>query len=532
MLIIDPHFFASVALKSSLLGLALALCFVVGLAGHRLFFHPLSKYPGPLLGKISNLYAGYHAWKGDLHIDMWKCHEKYGVSGVGDFVRYGPNALLVNTANGLHDVYGHGKPFRKSQRYAAMVHQAANTLTAIDKTKHGKKRRVISQGFSDAALKTHESVILEQIKHLCTQFKEGNKGQELAPGTWSPPKNVGRLTDYFAFDVMSNIIFGVPWSTLRSPTYRFVPEVIEKSNVRVGVLAQSPEITFMRLDKILFPESIQARNIFIKFVEEMLNQGIEVATKTGKGVFAFLANAKDPETGLPLRKRELGGESATLIVAGTDTSSTALAACFFYLSHNPAACERATAEVRNIFQSPDQIHMGPLMHKCTFLRACIDESMRMSPSAASSLWREVEETGAKVHGQYIPPGVDVGTCIYSIHHNPAYYPDPFTFRPERWIADEAHQVQGDVGLARSAFNPFSIGPRSCIGKGLAYVELHLALAHVMWAFDLRVASGKLGRTGEGTEGDEFGRHRVNEYQLYDHLTAAKHGPYLEFTPRA
>ncbi|RDW67212.1 cytochrome P450 [Aspergillus mulundensis] len=525
---IDTQLISSYTFKGLLLGLAALSCAAAAFCVHRVFFHPLAKYPGPWLAKISNLYSGYHAWRGDLHLDMWKCHEKYG-----DFVRYGPNSLLVNTAAGLQDVYGHGKNFKKAQRYFAMVHRAPNTLTVIDKTKHGKKRRVISQGFSDAALKGHELVILEQIKHLCTQLKAGKGNQATPAGTWSTPKNMGRMTDYFAFDVMSNIIFNVPWSTLRSPTYRFVPEVIEKSNVRVGTLAQSPEITLFRLDKYLFPEAIRARDIFIKFVDEMLTQGIEAAAKTGKGVFAILANAKDPETGLPLRNRELGGESATLIVAGTDTTSTAMAACFFYLSHNQAALDRATAEVRNTFSSPSDIRMGAQMHTCTFLRACIDESMRLSPSAASSLWREAETPGATVDGQYIPPGVDVGTCIYSIHHNPTYYPDPFTFRPERWIPSECGTVHkdADVGAARSAFNPFSLGPRSCIGKSLAYVELHLALANVLWAFDMRVARGTLGRIGEGNVGNEYGRHRVDEYQLYDHLTAAKEGPYLEFRPR-
>ncbi|GFF89445.1 isotrichodermin C-15 hydroxylase [Aspergillus udagawae] len=523
---IDSQVISIFALKGLLLSLIALSCTAAGIFVHRLFFHPLAKYPGPWLAKITNLHAGYHAWRGDLHIDMWRCHEKYG-----DFVRYGPNSLLVNTAAGLQDIYAHGKNFKKAQRYAAMVHRAPNTLTVIDKKKHGKKRRVISQGFSDAALKSHELVILEQIEHLCTQLKAGKGGQAVPVGVWSPPKNMGRMTDYFAFDVMSNIIFGVPWSTLRSPTYRFVPEVIEKSNVRVGTLAQLPELSLFRLDKYLFPEAIKARDIFIKFVDEMLTQGIQAAAKTGKGVFATLANAKDPETGLPLRNRELGGESATLIVAGTDTTSTAMAACFFYLSRNRAAYERAAAEVRNAFQSSEEIRMGAQMNQCTFLRACIDESMRMSPSAASSLWREAEEAGATVDGQYIPPGVDVGTCIYSIHHNPSYYPQPFSFKPERWIASECRAVQGDVGLARSAFNPFSIGPRSCIGKSLAYVELHLALANVLWAFDLRLAPGDLGKVGEGTEDAEYGRHRVGEYQLWDHLTAAKKGPYLEFSPR-
>lgn len=52
------------------------------------------------MAKVSNLYAGYHSWRGDLHVDMWRCHEKYG-----DFVRYAPNSLLVNTAKGLHGMY-------------------------------------------------------------------------------------------------------------------------------------------------------------------------------------------------------------------------------------------------------------------------------------------------------------------------------------------------------------------------------------------------------------------------------------------
>ncbi|KAL1964516.1 hypothetical protein VTN77DRAFT_6942 [Rasamsonia byssochlamydoides] len=252
----------------------------------------------------------------------------------GDYVRYSPNGLLVNTVTGLKDIYSHGKNFKKSKKYLAMVHRAPNTLTAIDKKKHGKKRRVISQGFSDAALKSHEDVVLQQINQLCTQLRMTEDGQPVAEGQWAPARNMARwckclidrlfcliakLTrpaDYFTFDVMANIIFGVPWSTLRSPTYRFVPEVIAESNVRVGTIGQAPVLTLFRLDKYLFPTSIKARDRFVQFVDEMLREGIKAASKSGKGVFALLTNAKDPETGLPLKMKELGGESATLIVAG------------------------------------------------------------------------------------------------------------------------------------------------------------------------------------------------------------------------
>lgn len=237
------------------------------------------------------------------------------------------------------DIYGHGKDLQKSQKYAAMVHRAPNTLTVIDKKKHGKKRRVISQAFSDNSLKSYESIILQQVRRLCDAMREDSNAQQVPAGSWSPAKDTARLCmllsphtrsglcsgsktdrnltgDYFTFDVMSNVIFGVPWSTQIDPTYRFVPEVIEKSNVRVGALSQAPELAFLRLDKYLFPEAIRARDRFIDFVEEMLRQGTQAAAKTGKGAFAVLSKTTDPETGLPLRMKELIGESATLIVAG------------------------------------------------------------------------------------------------------------------------------------------------------------------------------------------------------------------------
>jgi hypothetical protein len=61
-----------------------------------IYFHPYAKYPGPFLARFTDLYAGYHAWKGDIHLDMWRCHQLYG-----DKVRYAPNRLNINTVTGL-----------------------------------------------------------------------------------------------------------------------------------------------------------------------------------------------------------------------------------------------------------------------------------------------------------------------------------------------------------------------------------------------------------------------------------------------
>ena len=221
------------------------------------------------------------------------------------------------------------------------------------------------------------------------------------------------------------------------------------------------------------------------------------------------------------------------IIAGSDTTSTAMAATLFYLVRNPHALKKVTEEIRSKFADVEEIVHGGLLGSCTYLRACIDEAMRMSPSVGGVLPREVLPGGMTIDGHSLPAGTVVGTPHYSIHHSDEYYPQPFSFVPERWIAGAENPASGkvtsgdDAALAQSAFCPFSVGPRGCIGKGVAYVEMTTTLARTVFLYDLRKAVGVVD-PGEGHAGLEWGRHRVDEFQLRDTFTSAKTGPMVEF----
>lgn len=221
-------------------------------------------------------------------------------------------------------------------------------------------------------------------------------------------------------------------------------------------------------------------------------------------------------------------------VGGT-TTSAALSAIFFYLSRHPIVYARLADEIRTTFDSGRAIGTGPLLSGCRYLRAVIDETLRIAPPFLGTFWREQDPSHKHpfvVDGHVIPRGTIVGVNPYSLMHDEQYFPDPFQFRPERWLADS--QDEEDIRartLALKAFTPFAAGETGCLGKGMAYHEISLTIAKTLWYFDFQRPLGEAGTLGEGQPGRTDGRGRKDEYQLYDIATADHDGPNLVFKPR-
>lgn len=108
--------------------------------------------------------------------------------------------------------------------------------------------------------------------------------------------------------------------------------------------------------------------------------------------------------------------------------------------------------------------------------------MRLVPPAGMGSPRV--SAGETVDGAFIPAGVTVSSEMYTMAHDPRHAADPEAFRPARWLAG---------GGARPWSQPFSIGPRSCIGVNLAWLEMRLALAKLVYSFDWKLAAESTGR---------------------------------------
>lgn len=252
---------------------------------------------------------------------------------------------------------------------------------------------------------------------------------------------------------------------------------------------------------------------------ERAKQRAQAGRDAKKDFFYYLLNAKDPETGKGLSTPELWGEANVLMIAGSDTTSTTLAATIFYLVRNPRAMEQLKKEVRDSFNTVEEILSGPRLNELVYLKACIDEALRLAPAVPGAIPREVMEGGVVVDGVFLPAGTDCGTPTYSIHRQAQYYREPQSYIPERWIEGATCQTETsswqstreEVEMSRRAFCPFSIGPRGCIGKSMALMEMRLTIARMLFLFDIELAD----RVGEDAKG---------HFALIDHFTSAKNGP--------
>ncbi|KAI1101092.1 cytochrome P450 [Jackrogersella minutella] len=482
---------------------------------YQIFFHPLSRYPGPLVAKLTDAYNGFYVSQGRLHIKTWKNQVKYGA-----VVRQGPNKLIFNSIKALQDIYKNDRT-TKPKAYIALGPGLTipTTLTAIDHQVHRSRRQLVGQVVSKRFMRIFEPTMIDQVDLFTRQI--------LVSAQKSISVNITERARYLGLNLAGFLAFGYDLRLQTSEENRFMLSMLEAGAFWSAIFLHWPNSRRFRLGLVTVKIFRQLRGKYLSVVEKMITSRTKQDKDAQQDLYSILADALDFETG-GLRQSELWAEANLFLPAAGDTTKTALSAIFFYLSRNPSCYEKLAQEIRSAFNSGSEIR-GPVLAGCQYLRACIDEALRMSPPAAGILWRELRPNSDQsfiVDGHVIPKGTVVGMDIYSVHHNEEYFPSPFDFQPERWIDDSTTPERKKV--MRDAFVPFSLGPRGCAGKAMAYLEVSLVVAKTLWYFDFSQAPGSVGEIGAGVSGMGSGRERTGEFQLFDYFTSSHDGPYLTF----
>ena len=182
-------------------------------------------------------------------------------------------------------------------------------------------------------------------------------------------------------------------------------------------------------------------------------------------------------------------ETATvLLAAGSETTATLLCGATYYLLSNPSTLAKPTYEIRQAFENEDEICMATVQ-KLEYQLAVLNEALRLFPPVSGNLRRVTPDEGCMINGRFVPGNTNVAVDLYAAGHSSRNFIRPKEFIPERWLADAGPEFKNDK---RKVVQPFSYGPRGCIGKSLAYMEMRLILARALWAFDLQLCQESKG----------------------------------------
>ncbi|KAL7415813.1 cytochrome P450 [Mrakia frigida] len=493
-------------MSSLLLGLFSQLSFQAGftltlLGGVLLlslfFLHPfysdpfnLRSIPGPPAARILDLWLAGATMAGVRSLRVHRAHARYG-----PIVRIAPNHVSIADPEAIPIVLGHGTGFLKAEFYDAFVSIRRGVFNTRDRTEHTRKRKLVSHVFSQKNVLSFTSYIHTSIDLLVAQW------DRILASSSSPKPTTTTTTiaefdtlpwfNFLAFDIIGSLAFGRPFGMLRTGkdaapveaggTVEAIRVLNERGEVSatLGCLEGwvRPYVKKLPWFKKRLISVSDLASIAIAAVSHRL---ANPPSSDPSDLLSKLQRGKD-ENGEEMGTEELTAEALTQLIAGSDTTSNSSCAIFYHLAFNPQVLSTLHAELDLALAHLDPYEAGSPKYDdvkaLPYLEAVIGEALRIHCTSGIGLPRLVPPEGAMVAGRFWVGGTVLSVPTYTLHRlKSAWGEDPDVFRPERWF-------QQDKDKMAAAFMPFSFGPRGCVGRNLASMELLLIVSSLAWRFD-------------------------------------------------
>ncbi|KAH9852366.1 high nitrogen upregulated cytochrome P450 monooxygenase 2 [Lenzites betulinus] len=442
-------------------------------------FHPLARYPGPFGCRLSKFWMAIVGFRGDQYLYVKCLHERYG-----DIVRTGPNELSLRDPSLLNDIYGaSGLPHGPMHIGRTLTYTNVPLVGILDTAEHLERRKPWTRAFTPAALKEYQPMLAARATQLVDAL--GRQAGEIDISKW---------VNYFSYDFMSDMVFGGGSELLRDGDVQNIWRLLDDGLRGSTFISHVPWLG-PYVGRIPAVSSAQAQ--MIAYTKQLVLQRLRRGTAL-KDLFHYLNEEDRPENPAPPLSR-LIHEGILAVVAGADTTSSALTSIFFCLLTHPDAYMRLQTEIDRFYpagEDPCDLQQHADMH---YLTAVINEGMRVWPPVPSGVQRLVPHDGPGVTCGtiYFPPGTAVQLHSHSIQHDPRNFsPRTTEFWPERWLLAAGRASFTETGIDEAsfvhnetAFAPFSHGPMNCVGKGLAMQEMRVVLCAVLQRYELRLRAG-------------------------------------------
>ncbi|KAH9839883.1 cytochrome P450 [Rhodofomes roseus] len=491
----------------------------------------LRSYPGPFLAKFTDAWmfwvVSHNRWSSAVD----EMHRKHG-----PFVRLAPNYVSISDPKALDAIYGHSAGLMKASFYDIFANfSVRNIFNTRSRTEHARKRRAEAHMFAPQSIRAveplshvHVAEFLRQWDHLASRVQESQHGGgplkgQLGSGAWSVENGCVWFDcmpwiNFWAFDTIGDLAFGLPFGMLKSGRdtarvaknpeegFRAIEKITEGSgkldieeedipyvenlstraeiNACLGWLPRAWQVILPRIPGSGFNSYSDASKKLASL--SIMAVARRLANPSGRpDMLQKLLEARDDE-GKPLSPVELSAEAFVLIVAGSDTIANTTCATTYYLARDQRVQAKLQAELDAALASVDsEVAPYDVVKDLPYLDAVIHEGQRLHATIGAGLPREVPAGGATILGHHLKEGTWVSVPIYHLHRAESIWgPDASEFRPERWI----EASPGRKKQMMEAFVPFSIGPRACIGRSLAIMQLHIIVATLFRRYEFALKS--------------------------------------------
>jgi cytochrome P450 len=197
-------------------------------------------------------------------------------------------------------------------------------------------------------------------------------------------------------------------------------------------------------------------------------------------LLSLLLVAQDTEgDGLGMSDRQVRDEVMTLFIAGHETTANAITWTFYLLAQHPEVEAKLHAELAEVLGG--RLPAAGDVPALKYTRMVLSEAMRLYPPAWVMSRKSL--TADEIGGYHLPAGSPILISQWTMHHHPAYWPDPYYFDPQRFDPDDPQVKQ----RPRYAYFPFGGGPRLCIGEPFAWMEGILLISTLAQRFSFRLA---------------------------------------------
>ncbi|CAJ2509481.1 Uu.00g145070.m01.CDS01 [Anthostomella pinea] len=439
----------------------------LGWYAYLLWFHPLSKYPGPKLAAVSQLWYAKH-WLGGLWPHrIYEAHRKYG-----DIVRIAPNELSFSTVQSAKDLYGSPSKTRKLFPKSDLFYDVgiSNLAFEMDPAEHAKQYKLFAPAFRASALRSQEHIVHEHTDFFISQLRRLGtaSGESLNMALWF---------EWLTFDIIGELTFGESFNAVRETRSHYWVTLLLGANYGGSLLNLQKRLAILGPALRWVPQLSKAVNDAINSTIQHRALTLEktrkrIAMGPSRNTQDFFTHVLEQGTEEEKGENKLADQASVLLTAGAETSAQVLGSATWFLAvpGNAQCLKQLQKEVRGAFDRYEDI-TADAVAQLPYLNAVLEETMRIMPPIPEGPPRV--SPGETVDGVYVPVGTYVSTDFWTLHHDERNAERPWEFDPSRWLE----------GGTRPFSIPFLTGPRMCIGVNLAWMEMRIALAKIVYSFD-------------------------------------------------